>query len=158
MYHIFRNSPTVQRLVRASDLVHFGKDVENKDKEFSAGRKRKIDVLNDEEFDNVFVKVIHELNYNDLYPTFRTLVLEKFYVLLSLNEENEYFEEICKITVAFKDIVERADRIMANIDALNTSLIFDFLVQELKKFLFCTQQVILLFHLSSKTPSTEQYS
>lgn len=149
MYAPFVNSPTVKAMERAYDLVHIGKS--SQDPSWGS-RKRSRDVIEREVDDTIFKEVVQELDYAELFPTFRTLVLERFYLLLSYNTEHEYFPQICKIVDAFRHIISNADRLYYSGDESDKKELYYFLTDELKRLLYNSQQLILLFHLSAQSP------
>jgi hypothetical protein len=151
MYAPFKNSPTVKALERAYDLVHIGKTTPNPTEQ-STSRKRSRNFMEQEVDDTIFKEVVQELDYAELFPTFRTLVLERFYLLLSYNTTHEYFEHICKIIDAFKHIIYNADRLYYSTDENDKKELYYYLTDELKRLLYNSQQIILLFHLSAQSP------
>lgn len=149
MYAPFVNSPTVKAMERAYDLVHIGKSSQGPS---WGSRKRSREVIEREVDDTIFKEVVQELDYAELFPTFRTLVLERFYLLLSYNTEHEYFPQICKIVDAFRHIISNADRLYYSGDESDKKELYYFLTDELKRLLYNSQQLILLFHLSAQSP------
>lgn len=149
MYSPFKQSPTILALERANDLIELGKasgDIE------TSSRKRSRHSVVQADNDIVFKEIVKELNYVDLYPTFRTLVLERFYVILACNPQHDYYEDICKIVAAFKHIIHSADKLYYNMNSDDTKEIYYYLTDELKHLLYNSQQIILLFHLSAQSP------
>lgn len=153
MYSVFRSSPTVKSLERAYDLVHVGFSTTSAPKENNS-RKRSRQQIEEEVDDTIFQEVVNELDYASLFPTFRTLLLEQFYILLAYNTDHEYFADICKIVDAFKHIIAAADRLYTRSDDDGKKELYYYLTDELKRLLYNGQQIILLFHLSAKTPPT----
>lgn len=149
MYAPFKSSQTVKALERAYDLVHIGKTAPTGHQN---SRKRSRDIIEQEVDDVIFKEVILELDYADLFPTFRTLLLEKFYILLSYNIEHPYFEELSKVVTAFRHIISSADRLYYSIDENDKKELYYYLSDELKRLLYGSQQMIMMFHLSAQSP------
>lgn len=151
MYAAYANSPVVRGMERAYDLVHVGKASMDE----GCGRKRSRDTLSRDIDEEIFKDIVHELDYMDLFPTFRTLVLGKFYLLLSYNTDDEYFPEISKIVDAFKHIIRTADEIYykSHEDERYKEELHMYLSDELKKLLYTSQQMILIFHLRARPPT-----
>lgn len=150
MYKTFQHSPTVKAIERAYDLVHLGKTKEGEQQPQS--KKRSRETFSREIDDLVFMEVVKELDYAELFPTFRTLVLEQFYILLSYNTDHEYFGDISGIVAAFKHIIEAADKLYYSVDENDKKELYYYLTDELKRLLYNGQQIILLFHLSAQSP------
>lgn len=151
MYSHFKNSPTIKALERAYDLVHIGKTAEIPVSKVNSKKRTRTEVVQEVD-DTIFQEVVKELDYAELFPTFRTLVLEKFYILLAYNTNHEYFEEISKIVHAFRHIINSADRLYNSVDENDKKELYYYLTDELKRLLYGGQQMILLFHLSAQSP------
>lgn len=149
MYSPFKYSQTIRAIERANDLIQLG----DKSNDNNNSNKRSRDAFQQENNDHIFKEVVKELDYAEVYPTFRTLVLERFYVILSYNTEHDYYDNICKIVVSFKQIITQADKMYYNMtDDQDRKEMCHFLIDNLKRLLCDAQQLILLFHLSAKIP------
>lgn len=149
MYAPFKTSQTVNAIERAYDIVHLGKTKQQGQPTNS--RKRSRGNIVQEVDDTIFTEVVKELDYAELFPTFRTLVLEKFYLLLSYNTEHEYFEEITKVVNAFRHIIDSADKLYYSSYEEDKKELYYYLTDELKRLLYGSQQLIMLFHLSARS-------
>lgn len=147
MYSPFKNSPTILAIERANDLLQIGKTIKSV---VDKTKKRSRGVVSQEESDIVFKEIVKELDYAELYPTFRTLVLERFYIILSQNSDHEYYNDICNIIVAFKHIITASDKMFYSGDSEDKKEIYYYLTDQLKLLLCGGQQIILLFHLSAQ--------
>jgi hypothetical protein len=148
MYAPFKTSPTIIALERANDLIQ----IDNYPDKNTSSNKRSRGHVQQEEADVVFKEIVKELDYAELFPTFRTLVLEQFYVLLSANPEHEYYNSCCNIVVAFRHIIKSSDKLFYSMDTDDRKEIYYYLTDELKRLLYNGQQLILLFHLSANSP------
>ena len=153
MYSPFKYSPTVAAIERANDLIDLGKCKPNANDMDSNSRKRSRGAFDQEDTDIIFKELVKDLNCFDLLPTFRTLVLDRFYLLLSYNTNHEYFDEITRIIHSFKNIIAIADKHYYTAPDQKQDLYY-FLSQELKRLLHHSQQTIMLFHLSADSPPT----
>lgn len=151
MYAPFQQSQTVKAMERAYDLLHVGKTGDTSNNKPTL-RKRSRDELEQDVDDTIFKEIVQELDYAELFPTFRTLVLERFYLLMAYNTEHEYFPQICKIVDAFKHIISNADRLYFSNAESDKKELYYYLTDELKRLLYNSQQLILLFHLSAQSP------
>lgn len=145
MYAPFKHSPSVLAIERAYDIVHIGKTVD----ELPVTKKRSRSTIAKENDDIIFCEIVKELDYADLFPTFRTLVLENFYILLSYNTNHEYFADISSMVAAFRHIITTADYLYYSKSEDDKKELYYYLTDELKKLLYGGQQMIMLFHLSA---------
>jgi hypothetical protein len=154
MYSPFRNSVIVRNLEKANDIIQIGTCKEHqaaaKAPRSNKRSRGEVTIVDD---DNLFKEIVEELDYAQLFPTFRTLVLERFYILLSYNTDHEYYEDIVKITAAFKFIIATADKMYYDSQTVEEKQqLYYYLTDELKQLLFHAQQITMLFHLSARSP------
>ena len=153
MYSPFKNSVVIKSIERANDLLQLGRCTPSHFNNNSNTKKRSRDHVEQNDDDAIFKEIIKELDYAELYPTFRTLVLERFYIILGCNPQHEYYDDICKIVVEFQTIIKNSDKILYDSQTNEEKgELYYYLTDELKRLLYHSQQIILLFHLSANSP------
>lgn len=97
------------------------------------------------ELDDMMKDVLYKLDNNNLLPTFRSLLLSDFYILLATNQYNEYYDDVCKVVVEFRQLMHKIDTMFGRhqFDSL-----YMLITNDLFMLLHNSQQLILLFHLS----------
>ena len=99
----------------------------------------------DDMHDNFFSEIMKQLDYYDLLPTLRSLLLENFYILLATNPQSEYYDQLCCLVVEFRNIIHEADSLFEH---GRLEELYDLLTQTLYTLLLNSSQLIMLFHLS----------
>jgi hypothetical protein len=140
----FANSEVVKTMFRVKDMVELGK-TENSDN----SRKRSRNDYEDASA-NLYKEILRQLDYADVLPTFRSLVMYEFYILLANNPHNEYYEQVCQVVVKFRSIIMDADNLIfkGRYEAM-----FNLMTNDLYKLLLHSQQLITLFHLTCSSPT-----
>lgn len=110
-------------------------------------RKRGRREIEDEKMNEQMSTIVRELEYSDLMPTLRTLLLKNFYITLANNNDHDNFDEICKVVIEFKALICQADKYTDSGDTENLYFIF---VDRIAQLLISSQQLLLLFHLTCK--------
>jgi hypothetical protein len=151
MENYYENSVTVRAIESAHDIWVTGRCNQNSTfyQPQQQSRKRSRSRQDSEEKLNLFIEIIKQIEYSDLYPTFRTLCLKRFYLLLAYNTDHEMYTEVASVVMSFKQILSQCDKLVYDGEL---DQVYYLLTDELTKLLYGSQQLILLFHLSAKSP------
>lgn len=143
MENYYENSRTILAIERASDLIQVG--YSKGEKAPTKSRKRSRESLDGAQVDEVFKEIYLQMDYCGVLPTFRTFVLSAFYILLSVNEQNEYHNQLMNCIVEFRRIISESDKLFFQ-NRLQD--VYFKIVDDLITLLRRSQQTVLLFHLS----------
>jgi hypothetical protein len=143
MDNYYQNSASILAIEKACDMAQVGytKECDRN----NGSRKRSRESFDSYEIDEVFREIYAQMKYNDVYPTFRSFVLSAFYILLSFNENNEYYNQTLLCVKEFRTIIAKADKFLFQSRLRD---VYFTIVNELVLFLRRSQQLVLLFHLS----------
>lgn len=145
MENYYKNSLSIKGIEKACDMAQVGHTFEPERQ--TNRKKRSRESIEEVGADELFDEVYRELSFTGTFPTFRTYVLGSFYLLLSHNEDNPYYEQIMKYIVAFREIINAADR------AIHTGRRRDayfLLVDDMVMLLKQTKHSIIYFHLDAR--------
>lgn len=143
MENYYKHSATIKGIEKACDLSQVGYSLDQ-----NASRKRTRESLEGVEMDDLFNDIYKEIVFNSAFPTFRTYVLNSFYLLLSYNEDNEYYNEVMECVLKFREITSAADKELYKGNLKNAYFI---LVDNMIPLLKQSSQLILLFHLGARS-------
>jgi hypothetical protein len=111
-------------------------------------RKRGRSEWEEETNDELFLEILQIMTNEDVFATFRTLLMESFRALVATkgDEQNQYYQQVLNIIVDFRTIICEAEQLF-----LIPTRQYDFyfyMVDDVCRFLQRAKHPILLFHLS----------
>lgn len=147
MENYYQYSGTINAIEKACDLVQVGytKNGGGGGGGATKSRKRSRESLDGAQVDEVFKEIYLQMDYCGVYPTFRSFSLAAFYILVSVNEQNEYHQQVMNCIVEFRKIIAQSDKLLFQ-NRLQD--VYFLIVDDLITLLRRSQQTVLLFHLS----------
>lgn len=108
------------------------------------GKKRNRRVEEDNDVGEFFMMIVKEYDTANLFPTFKTLVDQKFYMQLATHTYVDTFEDIALVVNKFKYILSEAEKALYN---QNVNVLYNLLSNEMFELLFDNRHLILQFNL-----------
>ena len=113
-------------------------------------RKRSRAYCREEEVDGMIRQIITMMDKYSVFPTFKTMVDERFFHLLANNMNNHHFGQVSLFIQEFRTILKKAEIILQKNDDYE---FYNIMTNDLINILINSQQVILLFNLSCNDQS-----
>lgn len=146
MENYYKNSASIKGIEKACDIAQVGRSI---DEDKTNRKKRSRESMEDLGLNDLFHDVYKEIVFTESFPTFRTYVLGAFYLLLSFNEDSEYYNQVMEYVLKFREIITAADREIYN---GRIKKAYFLLVDDMVLLLKRSRHVILLFHLDARRP------
>lgn len=140
MDEFFKDMFIIKKIERAYDLGVLGYT-----KKPTRSKKRSRETWEGETDDELFKSIYDEMVYEDVFPTLRSLVLEKFHVLVATQEENEYYQQMINIIIDFRFKMKTAEQLYCRRQMQD---FYFYMLDEVIPMLRMCKHPILLFHLS----------
>lgn len=139
----FTNSTVVTNMLNADrnlDRKLDGKEQLN----VSVGAKRQRANEENQSIEEFFIMIINEYDTANLFPTFKTLVDQRFYLQLSTHRDIDTFDDVAVVVKHFKFLVAEAEKALYN---LNITTLYNILSNEMFELLFDNRHLIFQFNL-----------
>lgn len=113
-------------------------------------RKRGRSEWEDENNDELVREILIILHNEDAFPTFHSLLSEQLYKIVSVSEQNPYYQQLLNIIVDFRYLMAQTEQLYLN--PMKQYDFYFFMIDDVNTFLQRSKHSILLFHLSQVNP------
>lgn len=139
----FTNSTVVDHMLNADKNLERKLDGKDQLNVHVGGKRHRANEEN-QSIEDFFIMIVKEYDTANLFPTFKTLVDQRFYLQLSTHTDVDTFEDVAVVVKTFKFLVAEAEKALYN---LNISALYNIMSNEMFELLFDSRHLIFQFNL-----------